>query len=283
MKHNKSRNVGILFESLIHNAMLRVAENDVDGASKIISIVKNYFMENTEVSKAYKVYSQLLYTESRNVFYASKFYSNLIKEYNSLNDTKIAAEISKLHVDIAKSFSLKEMLNVKIPNYKLFASFKIMTEQTDQYLSSKDQMHCDGIILDHLVNNNEMKKLRETSGEIDVKDQGQLDTEQLAFAIALKEFHKNYGASLVGEQKECIVKYYSSPPATFNNWVFKKLDGILDEVSHACIKIEDEAVKEKLTLVNERLNKIKENREINSDSFVEIMMGFELCDKLKHV
>ena len=283
MKHNKSRNVGILFETLIHNAMLRVADNDVDAASKIISIVKNYFMESTEVSKAYRVYSQLLYTESRNVFYASKFYNNLLKEYNSLKIEKINTEISKLHIDIAKNFSLKEMLNVKIPNYKLFASFKIMTEQTEQYISSKDAMHCDGIILDHLVDNDEMKKIRETSGDIDIKDQGQLDTEQLAFAIALKEFHKNYGTSLVGEQKECMIKYYSSPTSTFNNWVFNKLDNILDEVTDAYLKLEDDDIREKLLMVTDRLNKIKETKEINSDSFIEIMMGFELCDKLKHI
>jgi hypothetical protein len=283
MKHNKSRNVGVLFESLIHNAMLRVAENDVDGASKLISVIKNYFMENTEVSKAYKVYSQLLYAESRNTFYASRFYSNLIKEYNSLDNTKINAEISKLHVDISKNFSLKEVLNVKIPNYKLFASFKIMTEQTDQYISSKDQMHCDNIILEHLVDNKELERVASGSGNIDIKDMGQIDAEQLAFAIAIKEFHKDYGSSLISEQKECIVKYYSSPTSTFNNWVFNKLDGMLDEVAHACLKVEDETVKEKLVLVNERLKKIKENKQINSDSFVEIMMGFELCDKLKDI
>ncbi len=283
MKHNKSRNVGVLFETLIHNTMLKVADNDVEGASKIISIVKNYFMEDTEISKAYKVYSQLLYTESRNVFYASKFYSNLLKEYNSLSPTKINSEISKLHIDISKNFSLKEILNVKIPNYKLFASFKIMTEQTEQYISSKDQLHCDQIILDHLVDNKEMEKIKEGSGEIDIKDIGQLDAEQLAFAIALKEFHKKYGNSLAEGQKECIIKYYSSPADSFNKWVFKRLDKVLDEVTDACLRIEDEGVKEKLLMVNERLKRVKEEKTINSDSFVEIMMGFELCDKLKHI
>lgn len=283
MKHNKSRNVGILFEALIHNAMLKISNNDVNSASKIITIVKKYFLENTEVSKAYKVYSQLLYTESRNVFYASRFYNNLLKEYNSLHLNKLNAEISNLHVDISKNFSIKEMLSVKIPNYKLFASFKIMTEQDEQYITSKDKMHCDQIVLEHLTNNEEMKRVRESSGDIDIKDQGQIDTENLAFAIALKEFHKTYGPSLIGEQKECIIKYYSSPTATFNNWVFKKLDGILDEVTHAVLTIEDPTTKEKLQLVTERLRKIKEEKKITSDSFVEIMMGFELCDKLKQI
>ena len=172
---------------------------------------------------------------------------------------------------------------MKIPNYKLFASFKIMTEQTDQYISSKDQMHCDNIVLEHLVNNKELERVAAGCGDVDIKDIGQLDAEQLAFAIAIKEFHGSYGRSLIAEQKECIVKYYSSPTSTFNNWVFNKLDNMLDEVADASLKMEDESVKEKLVLVNERLKKIKENKEINSDSFVEIMMGFELCDKLKEI
>ena len=84
-------------------------------------------------------------------------------------------------------------------------------------------------------------------------------------------------------QKECIIKYYSSPADSFNKWVFKRLDKVLDEVTDACLRIEDEGVKEKLLMVNERLKRVKEEKTINSDSFVEIMMGFELCDKLKHI
>jgi len=276
--------------------MLRVSNNDVTGASKIISLVKKYFMENTEVSKAYRVYSQLLYTESPNVFYASKFYSNLLKEYNALNLEKINSEVSALHRDITKEFSLREILSIKVPNYKLFASFNIMTEHEPQYLSSKDKMHCDNVVLEHLVHNKELKRLKESSMDVDIKDQSQIDTENIAFAIALKEFHKRYGGSLVGEQKNFIVKYYSSTPATFNNWAMKKVDNILDEISEARLKIGklnksefssvdgmNEHINSKLELVDQKLRRIKEAKKITSDSFVEVMMGFELCECMREI
>ena len=105
----------------------------------------------------------------------------------------------------------------------------------------------------------------------------------MAFAIAIKEFHNSYGDSLIGEQKACIIKYYSSPTEHFNKWVFKRLDKVLDEATDAYLRIDDVAVKEKLLMVNERLKRVKEEQIINSDSIIEIMMGFELCDKLKQI
>lgn len=283
MKHNKSRNVGILFESLIHNSVIKVSNNQIDEASKLIKLVKKYFLENTEVSKMYKVYSQLLYTSSRNHFYASRFYDSLIREYNSLNLTKAEAELSKLHRDIEKDFSLKEIMNVRIPNYKLFASFKIMAEQDSQYLTSKEKMDCDYVILEHLVDNKELKRLQEASIDINPKDQFDVDTDNVAFAIAMKEFHKEYGTKLIDEQKEFLVKYYSSPPTTFNNWAMKKVDGMIDEVTTSLLKVEDKDVNKKLQLVGMKLEKIKELNEINSNNFVDVLVTIDLCNKLKNI
>ena len=58
---------------------------------------------------------------------------------------------------------------------------------------------------------------------------------------------------------------------------------MLDEATDAYLRIDDVAVKEKLLMVNERLKRVKEEQIINSDSIIEIMMGFELCDKLKQI
>jgi ADP-heptose:LPS heptosyltransferase len=96
------------------------------------------------ISKAYKIYSQLLYSEARNPYYASRFFSNLMKEHHSnVNATILYKENTQLLEDINKVLEpIKDntadvvigsrFLNnsQKIPKYRK-AGIKIITELTN--------------------------------------------------------------------------------------------------------------------------------------------------------
>ena len=66
MKHRKHRNVGILFEILNHAVLNEISKGHNKTAAGIFAIIKKYFMAETHISKAYRIYSQLLYSEARN-------------------------------------------------------------------------------------------------------------------------------------------------------------------------------------------------------------------------
>ena len=98
----------------------------------------------TEISKAYKIYSQFLYSEARNYYFASKFVENLKKEYSKTIDrTKLDTEISVLMEKVSHCTNKKEMLKTKVPNYKTLASFYIKLHDGDQYLSSRETLRLD--------------------------------------------------------------------------------------------------------------------------------------------
>ena len=84
MKHNKQKNVGVLFEVLNHAVLTQVAHNNIPKAQKLFSLLRENFVKSTEISKAYKIYSQFLYSEARNVYFASKFVENLIRRDDNL-------------------------------------------------------------------------------------------------------------------------------------------------------------------------------------------------------
>ena len=87
MKHSKQRNVGIIFEILNHAVLNEISKGHHKSGAAIFSLIKKHFMTETEISKAYRVYSQLLYSEARNPYYATRFFSNLVKEYDkTVND-----------------------------------------------------------------------------------------------------------------------------------------------------------------------------------------------------
>ena len=159
MKHKKQRNVGILFEVLNHAVLNEISKSHDKTAKAIFKVIKKHFMGETQISKAYKIYSQLLYSEARNPYYASRFFSNLMKEYRShVEAAALYKENTQLLEDISKVCDRKKIMKISVPNYKLFASFNILVNEDNiryggQYLSSRDRMICEENVYEHLIDN----------------------------------------------------------------------------------------------------------------------------------
>ena len=133
MKHNKQKNVGVLFEILNHAVLTEVSKNNPTKAHKLFSLLKENFVKSTEISKAYKIYSQFLYSEARNYYFASRFVENLKKEFNTtVESEKLGAELNILMEALSQVTNKKELLKIKIPNYKTLASFHIKLHEGDQ-------------------------------------------------------------------------------------------------------------------------------------------------------
>ena len=108
MKHNKQKNIGVLFEILNHAVLTAVSKNDIPRAQKLFSLLRENFVKPTEISKAYKIYSQFLYSEARNPYFASKFIENLKKEYSkTIKHNKLNAELASLMENINKTTDKK--------------------------------------------------------------------------------------------------------------------------------------------------------------------------------
>ena len=288
MKHSKHRNVGILFEILNHAVLNEISKGHNKAAAGVFSVIKKNFMTETQISKAYRVYSQLLYSEARNPYYATRFFGNLIKEYNqTVDEQKLYNENTCLLEDISKVCNRKQIMKVNVPNYKLYASFNILINEGDvkhggQYLSSRDRMICEQNIFEHLVENKEANRLREANAHHTNKSIDKIQTEQLALGIALKNFDKKYRKLLTTEQKECLVKYYTTKDErNFSNWMKKRIYNILDEVADKKDKVDNEKIKEKIELVEEKLRGIAKEEMVSTNSLKDILLSLEMKDNLK--
>ena len=288
MKHSKQRNVGILFEILNHAVLNEISKGHNKTAAGIFSVIKKYFMTETQISKAYRVYSQLLYSEARNPYYATRFYSNLIKEYaQTVDEQKLYNENTKLLDEISKVCNRKQIMKVSVPNYKLYASFNILINEGNinrggQYLTTRDRSDCEQNIFEHLVNNTEAKRIKEANGHHTEKPTEQLQTETLALGIALKNFDNKYGKLLTTEQKDCLVKYYTTKDErNFSTWMKKRIDNILDEVAVKKDKVDNEKIKEKIELVEEKLKGISKENTLSTSNLKDVLLSLEMKDNLK--
>ena len=286
MKHNKQKNVGVLFEVLNHAVLDEVAQNNIPKAQKLFSLLRENFVKTTEISKAYKVYSQFLYSEASNVYFASKFVENLKKEYNkSVSHKKLQVELRTLMENIANVTDKKKLLKTSIPNYKTLASFHVKLHEHDQYLTSRETLAIDQNLFEHLIENQEAKRVRDRRGQFDNisrKSLEEVQTGKLSLILAIQKFDEAYKYLLTKEQKDYLVKYYtSSDNAEFKKWVCKKVDALLDEVSDKSMTIEDKDIKRKIELVTEKLNGIAEQPSVTTGNLRDILLSIEMKDKLK--
>ena len=286
MKHNKQKNVGVLFEVLNHAVLDEVAQNNIPKAQKLFSLLRENFVKSTEISKAYKVYSQFLYSEARNVYFASKFVENLKKEYNkSVSHKKLQVELRTLMENIANVTDKKKLLKTSIPNYKTLASFHVKLHEHDQYLTSRETLAIDQNLFEHLIENQEAKRVRDRRGQFDNisrKSLEEVQTGKLSLILAIQKFDEAYKHLLTKEQKDYLIKYYtSSDSADFKDWICKKVDALLDEVSDKSMTIEDKDIKRKIELVTEKLNGIAEQPSVTTGNLRDILLSIEMKDKLK--
>ena len=288
MKHSKQRNVGIMFEILNHAVLNEISKGHNKTAAGIFSIIKKHFMAETEISKAYRVYSQLLYSEARNPYYAARFFGDLVKEYNeTVSSKKLYNENTKLLEEISRVCNRKNIMKVNVPNYKLFASFNILINENNvnqggQYLTSRDRMACEQNIFEHLVENKEAKRIKEANAHHTDKPKEQLQTETLALGIALKNFDKKYGKLLTTEQKDCLVKYYTTKDSkNFSTWIKKRVGNILDEVADKKANIDNQKIITKVELVEQKLRGIVQEEIISTNSLKDILLSLEMKDNLK--
>ena len=286
MKHNKQRNVGVLFEILNHAVLTEVSNNNPTKAHKIFSLIKENFVKPTEISKAYKIYSQFLYSEARNYYFASKFVENLKKEYGKTIDrSKLIAEVNTLMQNVSRLTNKKEMLKTKVPNYKTLASFYIKLHEGDQYLTSRETLQLDETLFEHLMENQEAKRVRDRRGQFEEPTNfcnEEAQTGKLSLILAIQKFDEAYKHLLTTEQKDYLVKYYTtSDSVEFKNWVCKRVDALLDEVADKSLVIEDKDIKRKIELVVEKLEGIAAQPSVTTGHLKDLLLSIEMKDKLK--
>ena len=187
--------------------------------------------------------------------------------------------------NIAKVTDKKKLLKTSIPNYKTLASFHVKLHEHDQYLTSRETLTIDQNLFEHLIENQEAKRVRDRRGQFDNisrKSLEEVQTGKLSLILAIQKFDEAYKHLLTKEQKDYLIKYYtSSDSADFKDWICKKVDSLLDEVSDKSMTIEDKDIKRKIELVTEKLNGIAGQPSVTTGNLRDILLSIEMKDKLK--
>ncbi len=289
LKHNKKRNVGIVFELLSSKFASNISCNDVKSSKIVINVLKEYFFPKSILRKELNVFNCIVenFYENENVSrqvlktirdHFEKHSKN--KEYNDALDiskTNLVCEISSL---FGESFFDK-----KVKNYKLLASVDILLNhyKNIKNISKIDQVRLEENLIKQMLTEKvvlvESINFEKSNIDSDMKD--------IVKNMFLKRFNKKY--SILNEKhKEFLYEYIMNLTCDKNNLkVFLlneigKINIFMNKLNFDKFILENEYFEDKLKQSQSVLLEIKRNvtnNDINDVSLNKIMSFISLMEE----
>ena len=128
-KHNKKRNIGIMYELLLRHISDRLIENDKKGAQKATTIIEKRFAKNTELYKEFRLFNALAKTTVQNTEIAAAILTEAKNAARRFNNQKLEKEKSALIRDINYTLNDKSFYYRSIPDYRELANIHNMIRE----------------------------------------------------------------------------------------------------------------------------------------------------------
>jgi len=279
IKHSKYKNTGILFELLVRQV---TADTLNGGESAALGIIKKYFVKS-ELSKEYKLYETLSKNTSLTEGRANVMIQSLLETSKKLNRGALRREKYSLINEIRKSYNLEEFFKTKLPHYKTFAAFYMLTEiqNSDALVDTNLIVNNKMTILEHLSSND----IKEEKVEADVLQEFQSydkDTRMLTYRILMENFNGKY-TNLYNSQKEVLRQYINSVDSTpvLREFYNAEVGKIKESLTVLNKQVEDKAVQIKINEVVNLIEELDKTAKVTSDNIVNILQYLELVEELK--
>ena len=280
MKHNRTKNTGILFELLTRQITSDILSGKDSPASKII---KSNFV-NTELGKEYKLYESIFKNNFVSEAKANMVINSVLEASKKLNRTSLRKQKYNLIKEIKEYYNLDEFFKTKVSNYKELASMYVLFEIHNDLTYSNPQISINNktTLLEYLTKpTKEKEKEQNIIKEFQTYDK---DLRILTYKILLDKFntkhsHLNKNQKLV--LKEFINSIDSAPKLLrFYN---DKINEIKSEIISQTNKTTDIVVKIKLEEISKLLIEINKNQKVKTDNLVDLLQYFELLEELKKI
>ena len=279
IKHSKYKNTGILFELLVRQVTADTLNGD---NSPALGIIKKYFIKS-ELSKEYKLYEALSKNTALTEGKANVMIQSLLETSKKLNRSNLKREKYSLINEIRKNYNLEEFFKTKLPHYKTFAAFYMLSEiqNSDVLVDTNLIVNNKMTILEHLSSN----EIKEEKVEADILQEFQSfdkDTRMLTYRILMENFNGKY-TDLYDSQKEVLRQYINSVDSTpvlreFYNTKVNEVKFALVELNQ---NVTDKAVQIKINEVTNLINELDKTAKVSSEDIVNILQYFELYEELK--
>lgn len=269
-KHNKKRNTGFVFESLIREATLSILKGDAVKQATTIRILKKHFRADSELSKHFECYRSLYEEQSLAPKIAEKILQEAKMASRLIDPARLFKQQSALIDDINKELS-PSVFNNFVPNYKTLATIDQIFSNN---LSPKKRVMLEGALVGNMI---------KTGAAGDSGDP--IDT--IALNTFATKFNDKYDTLLDENQKTLLGCYITSfadnavELKTFLNEEIARLKTCLEASAAQQIFIEDREMHSRFVRVIDTMDTFT-NTSIDESVLLTVLKTQQLVKELDH-
>lgn len=271
-KHNKKRNVGIVYEMLMNYIAESVIDNRHHDAKKAVKIVERRYNKNTELYKEFRLLSALANSTVSGTHIAAGILAESKNASRNFDQNKLMKEKSLLIKDINYQLGKSKFYESRIPNFKIYATIQTLINEWsmgDRSNLSKI-INYEKLIVEHLLESKDTKKV-----EFDER------SDALVLKIMTENINKKYINSLSQEQKDILKNYalYSRDEKSLATYLTSVKEKTLKEVDQFSKKTKNTILLSKVDKVYQKINEL--SVDIQNDSIItKYMTMSKLKDQL---
>jgi len=275
-KHNKKRNVGIVYELLVRYIANCLIENDKKSIKKATKILEKRFAKNTEIYKEFRLFNALAKSTVTSTEIAAAILSESKMACRRCNTEILNKEKSALLRDINYKIDDPDFFYRRIPNYTEYATIQTtLNEWRKCDLSNLRKL----VIHEEKIINWLMKeKTIDLNDNINVTK----DSNKLIVKIMTEKLNKKY-SNLSYEQKD-IIKNYALYASIDNDKLcefFKnKKKEVLENLNEFSLINENKYIGEKISIVKNKIESLNTDM-INDASVVKFLTLTTLLNELR--
>jgi hypothetical protein len=286
IKHNKLRNVGILFELLVR----RVAADVLDGKSDsfAIKLMREHFHSKTELGKELQLYRTFF---NAGVLSENKSFDVLniiLHKRKKLNEKILDAQKFNLIKEIKKHTDLKNFLLGRVPSYKVYASiyklFEAAVNDVNEFDNIDDVVSARFVVVEHLSGNiTEEQIVKDTSYADTMKSQPE-EIRHLSYKFLLEKFNEKY-SNFNNKQKNLLREYINNGTNIeyFKKYMVNEATELLDNIRVHTFKVNDSVTRIKLNEVISQLEAIKQRTIVKDNYITALLIAHQIYEELSNL
>lgn len=273
MKHNKKRNVGIIYELLLQYISINLVEDNKKNAAKALRIIERRFNNSTELYKEFRLFNALVKTKASNTTIATKILNEAKDAIRRSDKSIIDREKSRLIRDINHILEDKNFYHRKISDYRDLGTIQqLLNEWAKGDRSNlKTVLSLEEKVIDMLT----CEKVQESKSEIDPSL-----TDKLVVELMTKKLNQRYSDNLNEEQKKIVQNYSLYHTAASQSKMRDYLSNLkietIDSMKIYKKETDSEMLSEKLDVVIDKVEQL--NTSIIND---ELITRFMVVSQLK--
>lgn len=219
MRHNKKRNVGLLYEFLTRSAAEGVVDGDEKRVRQAVKLIKKHFKEGTELHREFRLFRALIGATVDTRHTAQRIIETSRRAAQSYDQQRLDREKSLLIRGINHTFKDDSFYDKRVDEYKLYATVQTLLNEWRQDVPTDiaSVARYEEDLVEHLV----------TPKKQNVLDEGKRDqVDDLVVKLMMKKVDGKYQGLLSNEQL-----------ALLNSYVYSMRSGDMTQVTEAIEKL----------------------------------------------